>query len=340
VVRIDYVLPLRWADDAGLDELTAYLRELAALTDPVVDVVVADGSPAPVFAAHAAAWRGLVTHVPVDPDLAFANGKVSGVTTGVRRGGAEVVVLADDDVRWDADGLRRAAALLGGADLVRPQNHFDPLPWHARWDTGRTLLNRATGGDFPGTLVVRRSAWERTGGYDGDVLFENLELIRTVEAAGGRELRAPDLYVRRLPPEASRFWNQRVRQAYDELARPWRMAVFLGVVPALAAARRRPAAVALGAAGVVALAEAGRRRGGGARYFPVSSSLLAPVWLLERGVCSWLALAGLARGGVRYSGRRLRTAAHPRRRLAARVRPGRRLEAGRLVGAVAERLEG
>ena len=31
------------------------------------------------------------------------------------------------------------------------------------------------------------------GGYDGDVLFENLELIRTVRARGGEEAVALDL---------------------------------------------------------------------------------------------------------------------------------------------------
>jgi hypothetical protein len=56
------------------------------------------------------------------------------------------------------------------------------------------------------------------------VLFENLELIRTVRAGGGtlRYLRSP--LVRRLPPDARTFLSQRVRQAYDSLAQPWRLA--------------------------------------------------------------------------------------------------------------------
>ena len=53
--------------------------------------------------------------------------------------------------------LAKVIAALATADVVRPQNYFQPLPWHARWDTGRMLLNRVTGGDWPGTLGVRRS---------------------------------------------------------------------------------------------------------------------------------------------------------------------------------------
>jgi hypothetical protein len=196
--------------------------------------------------------------------------------------------------------------------VVVPQNYFRPLPWHARWDTARTLLNRVTGGDFPGTLIVRTAALRATNGYDGDALFENLELMRTVEAAGGTVVRRPDLFVRRRPPTAAHFLRQRVRQAYDEFARPWRLVATLAVVPLTLAAlrRRRLISVATTAAAAITAAEVGRRRDDGRRWFPWTSTLLAPLWILERGVCSWLAVVARARGGVRYGESRLRLAAH------------------------------
>jgi len=318
-VPCDYVLPLRWSDDAGLPELTAYLRGLAAHAR----VIVVDGSPAPLYAAHARAWAGTVRHLPPDPDLTCANGKVRGVITGMRRATAEHVVIADDDVRYGPRELRAVRDLLAGADLVRPQNYFAPLPWHARWDTARTLLNRGLDRDYPGTFGIRRSTWAAMGGYDGDVLFENLELIRTVGVHGGVERRPLDLYVRRLPPPTRGFWSQRVRQAYDDFAQPVRLATFLAVGPATAyaLARRRTGAVLAGAAATVALAEFGRRRGGGARVFPASASLLAPVWVAERAVCGWIALAARCAGGVAYADGRLRVAAHSTRRLS-RARSG------------------
>ncbi len=90
-------------------------------------------------------------------------------------------------MRYDDKSLAQTVAALATADVVRPQNYFEPLPWHARWDSGRMLLNRISGGDWPGTLGVRRSRLQATGGYDGSVMFENLELVRTVLASGGRE---------------------------------------------------------------------------------------------------------------------------------------------------------
>jgi hypothetical protein len=256
-------------------------------------------------------------------------GKVNGVITGVRECNCERVVLADDDVRYDLASLRRVASLLDEADLVRPQNYFDELPWHARWDTARTLLNRIfTGdpefpvGDFPGTLAVRRSTFLEAGAYDGDVLFENLELMRTIRAAGGTVATPLDLYVARRPPSTAHFRSQRVRQAYDDFAIPARIGFSLAALPLAlseaAAIRRRPAASRnLGAAALALIlaAEGGRRRAGGAAHFPASSALLAPAWVAERSLCAWLALASRLRGGVRYGEVRLARSATPFRAL-------------------------
>lgn len=318
-LELSYVLPLRWSADAGRSELRGYLGELAEVC---AEVIVVDGSPPEVFAANAAAWEQTVTHIPPDGERRCKMGKVAGVLTGVSHARHEPIVLADDDVRYDRDALARVIELLQEFDLVRPQNFFGPLPWHARWDTARTLLNRALGGDFPGTLAVRRSRMAAMGGYDGDVMFENLELMRTVEAHGGRTLSAPEIYVRRIPPTAAHFWGQRTRQAYDDFAIPLRMCCWLAVLPATAAAvlRGRASRILQAIAAAAFLAEHGRRRAGGTRVFPASSSLLAGPWLLERGVCAWLAVLQRVRfGGVRYGEGVIPTAAHSKRWLRRRA---------------------
>ncbi len=309
-LQLSYLLPLRWTETSGREELTEYLRALRPLC---AEILIVDGSAPDVFAANAEAWGPWATHLAPDPDTYCKMGKVAGVTTGVRRAQFEAVVIADDDVRYERAGLKRLVELLGDHDLVRPQNFFDPLPWHARWDTARTLLNRAFGTDYPGTLGIRRSRFVGMGGYDGDVIFENLELIRSVQASGGAIVSPLDLFVRRLPPTASHFWGQRTRQAYDDFACPLRMACWLSVAPLLLATvwSRRPARGCLAAAALALLAERGRRRAGGASVFPPISSLLAPLWVLERGVCSWLAVAQKLRfGGVRYGSEIIPTAAH------------------------------
>jgi hypothetical protein len=347
-VRATYVLPIRWSEYDDFDELTGYLRGLPSW----IELIVVDGSRQTLFDRHAEVWTPLGRHLPPDRALETPMGKVGGVLTGVREASNEAVVIADDDVRYDQTSLMRVVQLLGLADCVRPQNYFDPMPWHAAWDTARTLLNRSLGADFPGTLAVRRSSLLRAGGYDGDVIFENLELMRTIRAAGGSVLSPLDLYVARRPPTTEHFFSQQIRQAYDDFAIPARMATWLGILPALglALARRRRREVVTAAAGTVLLAELGRQRAGGREHFPAVSSLLAPGWVLERAACSWLAVRErLTAGGVRYGGGVVPRAASStrrlRRRFASRDRavdrnglPARRPEADQFVGPVAEGL--
>lgn len=302
-------------------ELVAYLSRLARHAE----TIVVDGSPGDVFAANAAALAdpmatGLL-HCPPAAALATEMGKVGAVLTGLRHASRETIVVADDDVRYDEGTLAAVVAALETADVVRPQNYYEPLPWHACWDTGRTLLNRVTGGDWPGTLGVRRSVLTATGGYDGRAMFENLEMVRTIVAAGGREAALVGVFVPRRPPTVRHFWSQRVRQAYDEMARPARLATHLALLPIglTLAVTGRWRVLAAGAAIAVVLAEAGRWRGGGRRVFPARTSLFAPLWLAERAVTSWLAVAArVFLGGVPYRGRILRHAATPMRVLRAR----------------------
>ena len=329
---LSYVVPVRWRDGEQRQELAAYLARIAP---HCAETIVVDGSPPDVFAANAEAWGSCATHVPPAAEESWLMGKVAGVRTGIRLAAHEKIVIADDDVRYDQQALRRDAQLLETSDLVRPQNYFSRLPWHARWDTARTLLNRGLGRDYPGTLAVRRSRLLAMGLYDGDVLFENLELIRTVRVHGGSTVAPLDLYVARVPPSAAHFWGQRTRQAYDDFALPARMALWLAVVPLVALAAlgdriRLPpqpgvAKIRYGVPALVPLAvlaaERGRRRAGGTAVFPASSSLLAPVWILERGVCAWLAVFQRLRyGGVRYGDSVIRTAAHSERQLRRAIR--------------------
>lgn len=318
---ITYVLPLRCEEctTGAHDELASYLRGLTAHAT----VIVADGSPWKAYAHHDRSFGADVMHLPLEDDIAgSANGKVAGVTTGIRAASTERVIIADDDVRYSVFSLKAVAAALDVADIVIPQNVFagSQLPWHARWDGARSLLNRAIGFDPPGTLGVRRSTFLRAGGYDGNVLFENLELIRTIAASGGGVSIRRDIAVTRRPPPSRAFLEQRVRQAYDEFARPERLMAFLAIAPATVWLTRRvrwaPVAVA---AAAVAVAELGRRRDGGTAMFAPSTSLMAPLWIAERAVTSWLAVGSrVLRGGVSYRGRVFTRSATPMRLLRAR----------------------
>jgi hypothetical protein len=305
-----YVLPIA-AESSQARKLAGYLHRLCRTID---EVIVVDGSPEDIFQAHAQGWPREIWHIR--PGAATTNGKVAGVIAGVMSARHEQVIVADDDVRYRRAELERMLSLLETCEVVRPQNVFRPLPWHARWDMARSLINRLLDGDWPGTLGVRRSAFVKAGGYSGEVLFENLEMVRTIEASGGRENVALDLFVARRPPCFRHFRSQRVRQAYDEWARPAHFLAQLAILPvALSFVQRgEPGKLLAMAACSIAAAELGRRKGNGRAAFPATSALWAPAWLAERAVTSWMAVgARLMFGGVRYRSGRLKLATLPKR---------------------------
>ena len=308
-MTLSYVLPIKWDGNHPLDELTRYLEYLS----PHTDLIIVDGSNSANFQKHHRYWSHLGKHIPPDPHYRFLNGKVNGVMTGISAAKHNDVIIADDDVRYEIDQLHELGILLHNYQLISPQNYFQPCPWHAKWDSSRSLLNLALAHDYPGTLAVQRDFLLGLGGYDGDVLFENLELIRTIKAGGGKVLYKNDLFVRRLPPTTKHFWSQRVRQAYDDYAQPARLGFFIILLPlCIVLAIYKPWLLVLLLIASVIIAEMGRRKYGGQRVFAPSCSFFAPAWLLERGICTWLALFQKAtKGGVRYNAATIRKAANP-----------------------------
>ncbi len=313
----EYVLPLRRRDRTGERELLTYLQWVSER----MEVTVVDGSDAELFDDLRERLPPEVRHI--QPRRTGLNGKARGAMTGIDLARRERIVLADDDVRYDDGALAELLARLEGADLVRPQNIYTSYPWHARWDTSRMLIGRALGGDFGGTVGVRRSAVQDAGGYSTDVLFENLELERTIQGSGGRVDVARDLFVPRIPPTVAHFLGQRVRQAYDGFAQPARLLAELAILPLLALCAGFRAWKSLGvlALAVIATAEAGRRTAGGTSRFPAASALWTPLWMLERGAAAWIALAIRIRGGITYADSRIASAATPLRSLRRRRPP-------------------
>jgi hypothetical protein len=306
--RCTYLLPIRRAafSEAEAEQLAAYFQTLKGA---FCDVLVVDGSPAPVFSQHAAIWRSVCRHEPVDRSFGYLNDKVNGIHTGVRLASTEKIILADDDIRYGAAEIERVSELLENFDVVRPQNFLSPLPWWGRMEAARMLINRATlrTADYPGTCAFRRSVMLRVGPYDGDVLFDNEEIIRHFARAGATISYATNLFVRKCPPTFRKWIEQRPRQAYEDFGLRAKTALFLSLpifTIWISCAVGRKAlllyfAALIAAAMVIALV--GRLRGVAARHFPLSICLFAPLWILERTLSTYWALYWyFTRGGYPF----------------------------------------
>lgn len=295
--RCTYLLPIRRTSFSATEaaELVDYFRGLARAG---CDVLVVDGSPAPVFERHDHLWRSDCRHERVDRSFGYLNDKVNGIHTGVGMAATDKIILADDDIRYTAAQIDRDCELLDSFEVVRPQNFLAPLPWWGRMEAARMLINRATlrTGDYPGTCAFRRDSMLRVGEYDGDVLFDNEEIIRHFARSGATVNYAINLFVQKRPPTLRKWFEQRPRQAYEDFGLRAKTALFF-TFPLIAALIGfvfgfNPLLLYLTGLSVsaIAIALTGRFRGTAGRYFPFSVCLFAPLWIAERAISTYWAL--------------------------------------------------
>ena len=309
--RCTYLLPIRRISTCR-EEIGNLFDYFRTLRDLGCELIVIDGSPPEIFEEHHRAWGAVCRHVRVDPKYSYLNGKVNGVHTGVDLARCEYIVLADDDIRYTAASIARTCDLLERHDMVRPQNYLSPLPWWGRMEAARMLINRGVlrTGDYPGTCAFRRSTCLRIGHYDGDVLFDNEEIVRHFVSNGADVCFALDLFVLKRPPLFRKWLEQRPRQAYEDFAMRAKTTFFISLLPAtIALAIIFGARVALAfftfvSACTVLLACRGLWRDEAYRVFPGYVVLYAPLWLLDRALSVyWSLYWRMAYGGYPFGDR-------------------------------------
>jgi hypothetical protein len=163
-------------------------------------------------------------------------------------------------------------------------------------EASRMLINRAwiKEGDYPGTLGVRRSAMLRVGHYDGDVLFDNEEIVRHFRAQGANISYSRDFFILKHPPTFQKWLEQRPRQAYEDFVMRAKTAFFallplaLMLIFFIAGLGWSLAFVALVAFGSVVFASRGLGDGA-VRFFPAWLCLYAPLWVGERALSTYWA---------------------------------------------------
>ena len=311
--RCTYLLPI-WRSVFAAEEASDFAAYFQMLSAADCEVLVIDGSPPEIFEQNRQAWTAICIHQAVDRSFGYLNDKVNGIHTGVQLATCGKLILADDDIRYTAADIDKMCALLGPNEMVRPQNFFSPLPWWARIESARMLINRATlpTGDYPGTCAFLRSAILRVGHHDGDVLFDNEELVRHFASAGASVDYAIDFFIQKRAPPFRKWLEQRPRQAYEDFALRAKTALFLAVpwvlIASIFTAGLGGLFLCLAALSVfaIALACAGGARGEASDYIPAWTCLYAPLWVFERAASSYWAIYWyLRRGGYPFGNKLL-----------------------------------
>ena len=69
------------------------------------------------------------------------------------------------------------------------------------------------------------------GHYDGDVLFDNEEIVRHFILNGGDVCYALDLFILKRPPTLRKWVEQRPRQAYEDFDMRTKTMLFMSLLP-------------------------------------------------------------------------------------------------------------
>ena len=289
--RCTYLVVIEESGD--LRELANYLSTLS-LAD--CEVVVLDGSAHAMFEENRRVLRWVSRHVAVRPQHRSITGAVDPVRAALALASCEKIIVAGEQVRYDACGIDTLCRLLDTHEVVEPQDYPDPLPWWSGIDAGRILVHRglAPDPDHGVTFGFRRSAVRGLRTIEG-VLFDPAEnSARRLASLGAEVFAACELFVRRVPPALDEWMRERPRLAGDDFAMPVKTALFFAMIPMamllMAFAGVRAMAGYAGAIAFTSIAIAVRGRIGASTVFPLRTCLFAPLWIIERSVSVYWAL--------------------------------------------------
>jgi hypothetical protein len=294
--RASYVVVLD-TPAASDDELRHLATHLSTIGLEDFDVVVIDRAARPELERHGRTLRWVARHVAARAEHLLPGGEVDVVRAAADAAACEKIIVATGDVRYTPQALDQLVQLLDGHEVVEPQDYFDPLPWWAGIDAGRVLVHRGIepSPDHGATFGFRRSA---VRGLRGVTLLDpapHEDPVRRLASRGAEVFAACDVFVRRKPQPLASWLGTRPRIAGDDFVLPMKTAFFFALVPLLLLLGfLGDARLAAGYAGMIAFASialALRGRTGAGAFFPLHACFYAPLWILERSISVYWALA-------------------------------------------------
>lgn len=291
--RCTYVVAIdaTTAPEGGLRSFADYLSTLGVAG---CDVLVIDASPAFEFEEHRRILRWVSRHTAARVQHRIADGAIDLLRAAADLAACEKVIVAGEDARYTQGDVDQMCDLLELHEVIEPQVYLDPLPWWGGIEAGRMLVHRGIepAPDHATTYGFRRSAVRSLRGLAQ--LDPSEDPVRRLGAVGAEVFPAPDVFIRRRPPQLQEWFRDRPRQATEDFVLPFKTAFFFALIPvALLMFAAGGLQMASGYAGTIAftsLALALRGRTGASPFFPFRACLFAPVWVFERSVSVYWAL--------------------------------------------------
>lgn len=257
-----------------------------------------------------------VKHILPNPTYRTgANDKLNGIYAALDYCTYEKILLVDDHYRVSKSTIEKLIPLYETYDCFKMMPKFDKFPLSALLDLcGMYIINLLDSKkQYCGHLCFKKTHIMKFGFPNRDSLFDELAIEMHL-----KENKCCTGYIKNVSLEAvqnisiKKFWEQRVRYAYENMALPIRFTMFLSILPILILLLAINQLLALCfviflTTAVILLAYIGQIIYG-KKNVPRFSFLLSPMWFWFYPFTSWIAIVKYFSGGVMFGGRKIKKA--------------------------------
>ena len=311
-LAITIIVPLCSREQQTLLHLSNMGAEIARTED--IELIIVDNSPGERAACLSVDLKNY-TYVHCSWGTLNANRKTLNVLTGLDRARGRAIILMDDDTRPTVDQLRDIAAQLPLGGMLRPMVKVLPRSIINDIDQVAVLLVNVLSKDrqFWAMMAISSLCIAVAKSMPVDTIFDELTMHRTLVKSGATWVYASGVAVISTPQRSlPKFFEQRFRYTYENLAYPIRSVTLAAIMPILLLIAETAGALStivivflIGCASVVAAglgwAEFGRRHS-----IPFVVCFGAPIWVLYNATFIWPAIVLRFTVGLQFAGGQLK----------------------------------
>ncbi|AZS15488.1 glycosyltransferase [Paenibacillus lutimineralis] len=318
-MNLTILIPIKTSSLQNCEEFSEYIDNLAyQLKDENCEFVIANESPYRIFEFMNSVFEknnNIIHFAPEDSKRTGDNDKLNGIYCGLEKASYDNVLLIDDHFRVTKDTLRKCLRYFEKYDCFKMMPLFNKFPFSVLIDlNGMFVVNMLDyRKQYCGHLAFKKSQYKKVGFPNRNGLFDELTMEEHLRDHGYSVGFIRDVALEAIQDiKFSKFLEQRVRYAYENIAFPIRFTFFAMILPILLILFILSPAIFSATFIYINLAILLVSFIGQILYarnfVPPYTFLLSPIWFWFYPFTTWIAVYKYFTGGVMFGGNKIKRA--------------------------------
>lgn len=318
-MSVSVIIPIKakqqYVVEGFIDNIVNLARDVA---HDEIQIVISDESVGDVYSyidTYMVNYTNVVHFVPRVEARTGANDKSNGVCEAFKYAKYDNILLVDDHFRLNRETIIKLEKYFDKYDVFKCMPKFEKYKLSVLIDLcGMFVINILDyRKQYCGHLAFKKSQFEKCGLPCRDALFDEFAFEKHLRKNGYNVGFVRDVSIDAVQEiTTKRFFEQRVRYAYENLAMPFRFLLYMLILPLLISCAIIDVKVAENliiacTAGVTVIALIGQVLYG-RDICPKYTFLLSPIWFWFYPVTTWMALVCFFNGGVSFGGNKVKKA--------------------------------